>query len=254
MSLNAGVYPKEVFENGSPEQDLVPSTGCDNERVLDQAHICETKMRNPFAAPTVTELFLRSHHPEAARFDEFFPYIRLPNGSFKTTTARRHEDVDIALCDLLDAANNYRILDVAVSSGTGTVELSHQLSLAGIPHTMIGTDLTLWANYLRLLPVTVLFDVNDFVYQVDIGSLAFPNTPPSRLSSLVFFAGKYLLKLHHFFFGITKRIQLLSQLALESDVLFETGDIFGRVVPETLDLKFDVIRASNLFESLLLLI
>lgn len=199
----------------------------------------------PFSAPTVSELFLKSNPAEDARFDEFFSYVRLPNGSFKTTTARRHEDLDSHLCKLLDAANKYRILDVAVSSGTGTVELSHRLSQAGISHTMCGTDLTLYATYVRLVPVTVLFDENDFIYQVDIGSLAFPNTPPSKLSSLAFFAGKCLLKLHRCLFRSTKRTQLLSRVARESDVFFETGNIFGSVVPETVDRKFDVIRASN---------
>lgn len=202
-------------------------------------------MRNPFSAPTVTKLFLSASPAEDTRFDEFFPYIRLANGTFKTTAAKRHEEVDHAICELLDATNHYRILDVAVSSGTGTVELSQRLSQAGIPHTMLGTDLTLWANYLRLPLVTILFDENHFLYQVDVASLAFPNTPPSKLSALVFFTGKYLLKLHRCFSHGAKRVQLLSRVARESDVLFETGDIFGLVVPKSLDPKFDVIRASN---------
>lgn len=202
-------------------------------------------MRNPFSAPTVTELFLSPCPAAESRFNEFFPYIRLPNGSFKTTTAERHVDLDNTLCELLDAENSYRILDLAASSGTSTVELSHRLSKAGIRHTMFGTDLTLWAHHIRVPPATVLFGENDFIYQVDIGSLAFPNTPPSKLGSCVFFAGRYLLKLHHSIFRKTKRIQLLSRAALESDVLFETGDIFGLVAPETFGRKFDVIRASN---------
>jgi len=185
-------------------------------------------MRTPFQAPTISELFLSPNPPGDERFDEFFPYIRLPNGTFKTTTSNRHSDVDIAICELLDTTSKYQLLDVGVSSGTGTTELSDALAQTGVQHTMYGTDLTLWANYLRIPPVTVLFDENQYLYQVDFGSLAFPNTPPSKLGSIVFFAAKCLLKLHPCFVSNPKQVMLLSRAARESDVVFETGDILDK--------------------------
>ncbi len=59
------------------------------------------------------------------------------------------------------------------------------------------------------------------------------------------FVGKCLIRLHQCFFQETKQTQLLSRVARESNVVFETGDIFGPVIPETHDPRLDVIRASN---------
>ncbi len=81
-------------------------------------------MRNPFVAPTIARMFLR---PGGASIpdEEFFPYIRLPNGTFKTTRAGRMPDVDDRLISLLKPeVRHYDLLDVAASSWTSTVELN----------------------------------------------------------------------------------------------------------------------------------
>lgn len=203
-------------------------------------------MRNPLSAPTIAELFLTVTAANDDRFDEFFPYIRLPNGTFKTTKTMRHVDVDETLCELLREKRRYRILDLAVSSGTGTVELADRLADAGIEHVMFGTDLSMHAECRRVPPMTILSDENGFLYQVDFAGLAFPNTPPSKLSSLMFCLAKGLRMLHRCFVGEPKRIRLLSRKAASSGIVFETGDIFGSLIPSQYESQFDVIRASNI--------
>ena len=202
-------------------------------------------MRNPFEAPTIKELFFRGKPAADDRYDDFFPYVRLSNGSFKTTSRRRHEDLDDVVCETLNPDQDYLILDVAVSSGTTTVEWSQRLSICAIRHQMVGTDLSLWARCIQLFFWTVLFDDSGFIYQVDFCRLAFPNTPPSKLSAVAFSVGKLLIKLNRYFFRQRTQIQLLSRVAQESNVLFESGDVFNDVVPHEMNQPFDVIRASN---------
>ncbi|MBC8114838.1 MAG: hypothetical protein H7062_10700 [Candidatus Saccharimonas sp.] len=203
-------------------------------------------MRNPFVAPTIARTFLR---PDGASVpdDEFFPYLRLPNGTFKTTRANRLPDVDARLIALLKReARHYDLLDVAASSGTCTVELDAALTSQGIEHVMHASDLILHASCLSLLLGRILFCEKDHILQVDFAGLTFPNTPPSKLSGLLFFVARGLIGLSRRVGWSATPVPLLSLAARRSSVNFSEGDVFGEVYRADPALRFDVIRAANI--------
>ncbi len=206
-------------------------------------------MRNPFVAPTIARLFLRpggSSGPD----DEFFPFIRLPNGTFKTTRANRMREVDERLIALLSRESRHHdLLDVAASSGTCTVELDDALGTHGIEHATFASDLILDARCLSLWPGRILFCEQDHVLQVDVAGLAFPNTPPSKLSGLLFFVARGLIGLARRIGWTARRVPLLSEAARRSSITFSEGDVFGEVFRADPARRFDVIRAANILTS-----
>ena len=203
-------------------------------------------MRNPFVAPTIARMFLRPGESSVPD-DEFFPFIRLPNGTFKTTRASRMRDVDERLIALLSReARHYDLLDVAASSGTCTVELDATLRAHGIEHATFASDLILDAQCLSLWPGKVLFCDQDHLLQVDFAGLAFPNTPPSKLSGLLFFVARGLLGLARRIGWSASQVPLLSVAARRSSITFSEGDVFGVVFRADPTRRFDVIRAANI--------
>lgn len=206
-------------------------------------------MRNPFVAPTIARTFLRpggSSVPD----DEFFDFIRLPNGTFKTTRANRLRDVDERLIGLLKReVRHYDLLDVAASSGTCTVELDAALTAGGIAHAICASDLTLQASCLSLPLGRILFCGKDHILQADFAGLAFPNTPPSKLSGLVFLAARGLIGLARRVGWSATPVPLLSVAARRSSISFSEGDVFGEVYQTDPTLRFDVIRAANILTS-----
>ncbi len=203
-------------------------------------------MRNPFAAPTIARTLL---HPGGASVpdDEFFDFIRLPNGTFKTTRANRMRDVDERLVALLSReSRHYDLLDVAASSGTCTVELDAALRAHGIEHATFASDLILHASCLSLWPGKILFCEQDHLLQVDFAGLAFPNTPPSKLSGLLFCIARGLIGLTHRVGWSATQVPLLSGAARRSSITFSEGDVFGEVFRADPARRFDVIRAANI--------
>lgn len=203
-------------------------------------------MRNPFVAPTIARMFLRpggSSVPD----DEFFDFIRLPNATFKTTRANRMRDVDERLIALLSReSRHYDLLDVAASSGTCTVELDDALKAHGIKHATYASDLILNARCLSLWPGRILFCEQDHLLQVDFAGLAFPNTPPSKLSGLLFFLARGLIGLARRVGWSATLVPLLSVAARQSSITFSEGDVFGEVFRADPARRFDVIRAANI--------
>lgn len=203
-------------------------------------------MRNPFVAPTIARTLLR---PGGASVpdDEFFDFIRLPNGTFKTTRANRLADVDERLVALLSReTRHYDLLDVAASSGTCTVELDEALRTHGIEHATYASDLILAASCLSLWPGRILFCEKDHLLQVDFAGLAFPNTPPSRLSGLLFCVARSLIGLARRIGWSARQVPLLSEAARRSSISFSDGDVFGEVYRADPARRFDVIRAANI--------
>jgi SAM-dependent methyltransferase len=206
-------------------------------------------MRNPFVAPTITEVFF-SRGEKFVSDDEFFSFIRLPNGTFKTTRANRLSDIDERLVALLShEARHYDLLDVACSSGTCTAELADTLSKHGIVHSMHASDLFLHAMRLRLPPLTVLYCEDRHILQVDFAGCAFPNTPPSKLSRGLFFVARRLIGFGQWIGLAATKVPLLSTTARRSSIEFSEGDVFGEVYRADPALRFDVIRAANLLST-----
>ena len=208
------------------------------------------KMRNPFVAPTISRVFLGDRGDQSVPDDEVFPFIRLPNGTFKTTEANRMADVDERLAAILGReSRDYDILDVACSSGTCTTELAETLHKHGIRHRLFASDLYLHAMRLLLPPFTILYCKDRFVLQVDVARYAFPNTPPSRLSSCIFAIARWLIRIGQSVGLPGIRVPLLSSTARHAAIQFSDGDVFGEVYQADPALRFDVIRVANLLHT-----
>jgi SAM-dependent methyltransferase len=207
-------------------------------------------MRNPFVAPTISRVFLGDRGDHSVPDEEVFPFIRLPNGTFKTTEANRMTDVDERLAAILGReSRDYDILGVACSSGTCTTELAETLNKHGIRHRLFASDLYLHAIRLLLPPFTILYCKNQFVLQVDVARYAFPNTPPSRLSSCIFAIARWLIRVGQSVGLPGTRVPLLSSAARHAAIQFSDGDVFGEVYQADPALRFDVIRVANLLHT-----
>jgi len=208
-------------------------------------------MRNPFTAPTIAAALLSTDGPLVPD-EEFFSYLRLPNGTFKTTLANRMDDVNERVANLLSStpseAKSYRILDGATSSGTAAVEFSTALSRRGVRHELCASDQTAFVRRLKAGLFDILATADGSLLQVDIGSLAFPNTPPSRLSGLVFSAARRQWDRALRQGRQPEAIPLLSRTARQSNVRFSNGDVWGELFEDEPGERFDVIRVANLLQ------
>lgn len=71
----------------------------------------------------------------------FFSRLQLSNGTFKTTSERRLDDVNECVTKLLPCDLQLDIMDVAASSGVATAEWNDHLLAHGINHRMTAGDL-----------------------------------------------------------------------------------------------------------------
>jgi tRNA1(Val) A37 N6-methylase TrmN6 len=201
-------------------------------------------MRNPLQAPTIRQALCSTDHPPEQEL-EFYNFLRLPNGTFKTTRPGRLVDVDELLLEQLSPAPQpLKILDVGVSSGTLSAELAKRLSERGIEAEVYASDLYLEADSTRCWPLHLLTLPDGHILQVDVGSLSFPNTPPSRLTQLVYRVVTCLQPVLRR--GTNKKVKLISQVARNSSVRFSAGDVFGELCEQHPNQRYDVIRVANL--------
>lgn len=84
----------------------------------------------------------RGQIPEDLQKD-FFDCLRLKNGVYKTTYARRFDDLNKWIAEYFPAIRPLQVLDVAISSGVSTLEWVQILAEAGIDFHMTATDLTI---------------------------------------------------------------------------------------------------------------
>jgi hypothetical protein len=99
----------------------------------------------------------------------FFRAIRLPNGTFKTTSASRLCDLNRLVEQHLPVRRPLKIKDVAVSSGVSTAEWSEQLRDRGMEHRMTATDLTISALLVSITDqLRILFDSKGAILQIDM--------------------------------------------------------------------------------------
>jgi len=140
--------------------------------------------------PTATELYFPQapHDPvtlERLEHD-FFGTIRLSNGTYKYTYARRLDDLNEAVAGLLPRVRPLRVMDVAVSSGVSTLEWSLALERLGVAHTMTAGDLHLTAYLVTLSQWRkVLVDEQGYPLQYEILGRAVLNVPAKKLLPLV---------------------------------------------------------------------
>jgi hypothetical protein len=123
--------------------------------------------------PTTREVLLtpRPCGPEQDRLEEqFFQHVVLKNGTFKTTSARRLDDLNQFCVPFLReiAVSPLEIMDVAVSSGISTVEWIEHLGQCGLAHEMTATDLCVDATLNSVGSVAALYDRTGNLLHVDI--------------------------------------------------------------------------------------
>jgi hypothetical protein len=97
----------------------------------------------------------------------FFSALRLANGTFKTTSGHRMDDLN-AFVLARWRETGFRpteIMDVGVSSGITTVEWAEALSRAGLPVRMTATDVSLWGHIVPLWPGVSVLEADGQILQ-----------------------------------------------------------------------------------------
>jgi hypothetical protein len=121
------------------------------------------------------QIYGPSATPTPAREAAFFGGLRLANGTFKTTSEHRLDDLNELVASVLPTRRPLRVKDVGISSGITTIELAERLRSAGIELEIAGTDLSLEARLVHLTKrLRVLFDAAGNVLQTDIWGYAVP--------------------------------------------------------------------------------
>jgi hypothetical protein len=116
----------------------------------------------------------------AGRLDvqrQFYSGLLLRNGVYKTTNPNRMNDLFPMLTSMASqlAPRPLRVLDVACSSGTSTVEMQRAFANGGIPCEAWGTDLMLWVRHVsRSDGCAILFDRDEQPIQVEVAKWATP--------------------------------------------------------------------------------
>lgn len=145
----------------------------------------ETSHWNP--RPTTREVFASTPVPPASGQEflerEFFERVQLPNGTIKTTNARRMDDLNAAVLPYMTqiADRPLRVMDVSISSGVSTLEWHDFLAANGIACDLIGTDLTVYTSLVSLTSrLAVLIDRHRNILHVD----AFGRGAPPRANGV----------------------------------------------------------------------
>jgi len=189
----------------------------------------------------------------AKREAAFFASLRLSNGTFKTTGDHRMDDLNAFVIDHWKKASVFpaEIMDVGASSGISTVECSDMLKRAGFDAQITATDLTLWANRLRLAPgLTVLEDDQANPLQYVLCGIALRPwhrrldyiTGYGVVSGMVGIVAKTLRNRA----TISSRVPLVSQRALNRSDISWAEDNVLMPSQESFVGRFDAIRAANI--------
>jgi hypothetical protein len=104
--------------------------------------------------PTANEMYFGDLPHDAARVEAlekvFFKSVGLPNGTWKTTSHRRLDDLNALVQQHLPADRPLNIMDVACSSGVSTVEWLESLDRAGVDAHMTAGDASVNAYLLSI--------------------------------------------------------------------------------------------------------
>jgi hypothetical protein len=211
----------------------------------------------PIRPPTARELFFPSESctgvDSEAREAAFFHAIRLKNGSNKTTYAHRLDSVTEVVNRLLPAHRPLEIMDVAVSSGVGTLEWMEALDRAGVEYRMTAGDLCINAwllSFTRML--NILVDTSGYPLQFDICGRAVPY-PIGRRRTLLFppllvFAAMCRLALPALLSSrsrarISRGVRLVTPRLLTHAALTLVED--DLLAPGAFERRFHTVRAAN---------
>ena len=203
--------------------------------------------------PSARAFFLPSPgaapEPDVATETRFFRYLRLPNGTYKTTYPNRMPDVDAIVAEALTPGTHVDVLDVGVSSGVTTLELIDALEARGLVPDVVAVDLAISAFLRRIAGVDLLCDPAGHVLQIATPVLTKgrPHEPEGSVARAtlqrVFEAAERVVGGSG---GATRgtRVQLISpRLTRRPRVVVREHDL-TTPRPEWRD-RFDVVRAAN---------
>lgn len=127
--------------------------------------------------PTANELYFSEIPADAARLEtlekRFFQSVGLPNGTWKTTSYRRLDDLNALVQNHLPARRPLDVMDVAVSSGVSTLEWLESMEQAGIECRMTAGDAAADAYLVTLGPgLRVLVDRRGTPLQYEVAGYA----------------------------------------------------------------------------------
>ena len=188
------------------------------------------------------QIYGPSATPTPADEAAFFGGIRLANGTFKTTSEHRLDDLNALVASVIPERRPLRVKDVGISSGVTTVEWAEQLIAAGIDIEMTGTDLSLEARIADVgKGIRVLFDAHGVVLQTDLWGYGIPRE--MRRSERLLFGA--------IIDQATRRARRLpyESVRLVSPRLLKRPDV--EIFEEDLlnlgtERKWDVVRAANI--------
>jgi hypothetical protein len=184
----------------------------------------------------------------------FFQSIRLANGTFKTTTFRRLDDVNLMVAKHWkeEGAVPKEILDVGVSSGITSLEWVEQLASAGLEANLTATDLVLQAYLVTLCPgLEALLDSSGYVLQysfLGVPMNGFQANDARGLGRVVRKIAAQLIRARgvtSLLKNSTRHIFLVHAKARDHPrISFAEDDLFA--IPSlAMTRRFDVIRAAN---------
>jgi hypothetical protein len=177
-----------------------------------------------------------------------FRSLRMPNGTFKTTAAGRLVEFDVLVAGMLGEARQVQVLDVGVASGVTTVDLANQLQSAGYDPHVIGIDLFLNADVVRVAPLLdVLLTPGGDVLQVSGGPVVM--AVPHDAGTVLRRAKSFLMRRAGTLARLCpdsrrSRVLLVSRRARRDQrISFVEADALG-AVPSWCG-TFDLVRAAN---------
>jgi len=215
--------------------------------------------------PTVREIYEieRAVAQQDKLETSFFHRIRLKNGVYKTTYSNRFTDVFECLAKHLPKNQHLDVMDVAISAGISTYELSQALTSLNIEHKMHASDISLYGT---LYPVTkyldILLDSNQYPLQFDFLGRSIPSSSSSLMPSAIQLVARTgssillkIIKLLHLSRIInvgnphgfhTKKITLVTKRLLNNpDFILHEENILTPTPKELLN-TFNILRAANI--------
>ncbi|YCI04440.1 ATP-binding protein [Ensifer sp. D2-11] len=188
----------------------------------------------------------------------FFARLKMRNGTFKLTQPSRFRELEVAFRPFIAerAASLHDILDVGVSTGLTTVELSKFLESCGATVHITATDLFVEAHIVEFAPgVTVFCDpegwplqydlrgvtVRPWIRRLDYVTLAFAPLMLAR----VLLQPRLRARVRA---GKSKQVQMITRSLPENGKInFVEDDIMSR--SQHLAGRFDLVRAANILNT-----
>lgn len=202
--------------------------------------------------PSPSRMLLNEADVSAEEERRFFSDVILPNGVFKTTARNRMDDVNALVSQALKkfGSSPRAVLDIAASSGAGSVEWIEHLRGEGYSPSLTATDLYLNVSvnsYFLGFEALLASDRTPILYNLFGHSV--------RVRSIRrrdYFTGQAVaMNICKFLFRVLKDrpswsmpTLLISPIAKHHADAFVESDVFG-YDPEMVG-RFDIIRAANI--------